>query len=220
MTLPEPNVREYAHRLAYKLACAQLANLDDIEQQCLRSGAQYLASEKAITIDYLNQSYRISLPDAEVSLMTGGEAIPIRDKILILHYFTRAKGTPLSYKMITYKELPEGINYYPTFFKRAIQPIVNHFGNQPEKLLDIARILGGLRADYGDVAVTIKAFSRVPVTPVLWKGDKEFAPEGNIMFDNTISDYLPTEDITVLCEALAWRLVRLLRTGGDSPGRR
>lgn len=219
LTLPEPGVREYAHGLAYKLAREQVSDIDDIEQQCRNSGAQYMPAEKAVIIDYLNQSYRISLPDAEVSLITG-EEVPIRDKIIILHYFTRAKGTPLSHKLITYKELPEGINYYPTFFKRAIQPIVSNFGSDPKRLLPTAEIMGGRKADYGDAAVTINVFSRVPITPVLWKGDKEFAPEGNIMFDSTISDYLPTEDITILCEITAWRLVRLFKTGGDTPGQR
>ena len=194
LTLPEQSVREYAHGLAYKLACEQLASISDIE---------------VIIIDHLNQSYRISFPDGEVTLTTGEEAVLMRDKILILHYFTRAKGTPLSNKMITYKELPDGINYFPVFAKRAIAPIINHFGDELHRLLDIAQILGGHKADYGDIAMTINAFKHVPVTIVLWRGDEEFPPEGNIMFDSTISDYLPTEDITILCEAIAWRLVRL-----------
>jgi len=212
-------VREYAHGLAYKLAREQLASIDDIEQQCRKSGTQYIASEKAIIIDHLNQSYRISFPDGEVSLTTEGE-VPKRDKILILHYFTQAKGTPLSNKTITYKELPDGINYFPVFAKRAIQPVLTFFGNEPELLLKTAEILGGSKVDYGDVAVTINAFSRVPVTFVLWQGDAEFAPEGSIMFDSTISDYLTNDDIHTLCENIAWRLVRLLKTGGDSPGRK
>ena len=220
MIVPEQNVREYAHGLAYKLACEQLAGINDIERQCRKSGAQYIPSQKSIILNHLNQTYQISFPDGEVSLTTGEEAVPMRDKILILHYFTRARGTPLSGRMITYKELLEGINYYPTFFKRAIQPIVNYFGSQPERVLEIAEKLGGHRVDFGDMAVTINAFSRVPITPVLWKGDEEFAAEGNIMFDSTISDYLPTEDITILSEIIAWRLVRLLKTGGDSPGRK
>ena len=212
-------MREYAHGLAYKLAREQLAGIDDIEQQCRRSGAQYLPSEKAVIIDYLNQSYRISLPDGRCFTPTGEEAVPIRDKILILHYFTRARGTPLSHKLITYKELPDGINYFPVFAKRAIKPIVNYFGSEPRRLVDIAGELGGRKADYGDTAVTMDAFSRVPVTIVLWQGDEEFAPEGSIMFDSTISDYLTNDDIHTLCENIAWRLVRLLKAGGDKPGK-
>jgi len=210
---------EYGHELAYRLAREQLAELDDIEQQCRKSGTQYqlIDSQKAIVIKYLNQSYLITLPNVKVASLSGEEEIPMRDRILILHYLITAKGTPPSDKMITYKELPEGVNYFPTFYKRAIKPLVTHFGNEPQKLLDCAIILGGYRANYGDVAATIDAFSRVPITLVLWKGDDELTPEGNIMFDNNISDYLSTEDINVLSETIAWKLVKLLKAGGDNP---
>jgi len=210
---------EYGYELALRLACEQLAEFDNIEQQCLKSGTRYIDSPKGVIIEYLNRSYLISLPEGVVSLMAGGEDVPIRDKILILHYFIQAKGTPLSSKMITYKELREGINYFPVFYKRAIKPLVNHFGSEPHRLIDIAETLGGHKADYGDAAVAIKAFSRVPITLVLWKGDEEFAPEGNIMFDSTISDYLTNDDIHALCETIAWRLVRLSKAGGDNPGK-
>jgi len=220
LIVPEQNVREYAHGLAYKLACEQLAGINDIESQCRKSGAEYIPSQKSIILNHLNQTYQIGFPDGDVSLTTGEEAVPMRDKILILHYFTRAKGTPLSGRMITYKELPDGINYFPVFHKRAIQPVINYFGTEPHRLVDTARMLGGRKADYGDTAVTINAFSHVPVTIVVWQGDEEFSPEGSILFDSTISDYLSNDDIHTLCENITWRLVRLLKTGGDNPGRK
>ncbi|MFC1916472.1 DUF3786 domain-containing protein [Chloroflexota bacterium] len=209
---------EYGYELAHRLAREQLLKIDDVAPQCSKSGAQYLESRKAITIEYLNQSYRITLPEVKISLTGEGETVPIRDQILILHYLTQAKGTPLSKQMITYKELPGGSVYFPTFCQRTIRPLVNCFGNAPHRLLEIAKIFGGHQADYGDVAVTINAFRRVPITLVLWQGDGEFAPEGNIMFDRTISDYLPTEDITVLCETIVRGLIKLLKAGG--PGSR
>ncbi len=220
LTVPEQNVREYAHELAYKLGCEQLAGITDIEEQCRKSGAQYKSSQKAIILAYLNRSYKIGFPGGEVSLVDSEEAVPIKDKILLLDYFTRARGTPLSGKTITYKELHDGINYYPTFSKRTIQPLVTFFGDKLEQLLKTAETLGGHKADFGDVAVTIDAFPRVPVTLVLWRGDKEFPPEGSILFDSTIADYLTNDDIHTLCENIIWRLVRLLKTGGDTPGKR
>jgi hypothetical protein len=215
------NKTEHGYEQAYKLACEQLANMDNIEQQCLKSGAQYqiIDSKRVITTEYLNQSYLISLPDTEISPVDSEEAIPLRDKILILHYILQAKGTPLTNKIISYKELPEGSNYFPTFSLRAIKPILDHFGKEPERLVDVAAKLGGYKVDYGDVAVTINAFPRVPITFVLWKEDEEFPPGGSILFDSTIPDYLSTEDINVLCEAIAWRLVKLKAAGGDNPGR-
>ena len=219
-TLPAQPVREYAHGLAYKIASEQLAGIKDFKEQCRKSGTRYVAAENSVNIEYLNSLYRIGIPSGEITAVNDTEAVPIRDKILILHYFLRAAGTPLSGNLITYKELQEGINYYPTFFKRAIEPIVSNFKDEPQKLTQTAAVLGGVKSSYGDTAVTINAFPFVPLTIVLWQGDKEFPPDGNIMFDSTITDYLPTEDITILCEVIAWKLVRLLKTGGDTPGHR
>ena len=56
--------------------------------------------------------------------------------------------------------------------------------------------------------MTINAFDQVPITLVLWKGDEEVAPNGNILFDANISDYLSTEDVTVLSETIVWKLVK------------
>lgn len=211
-TLPtEGSYRGY--ELAYKLAREQLTRIDDIKEQCRKSGAQYLEtdSQQVVIVEYLNRSYQVTFPNADISLIDNPEEVPIRDKVLILHYLTLAKGTPIANKMITFKELPEGSNYFPTFSKRTIKPLLDRFGNQPLRLVDAAARLGGHKADYGDVAVTIKAFSYVPITVVLWRGDEEFAPSGSIIFDATISDYLSTEDITVLCEIITWKLVKSLK---------
>jgi len=207
---PQQGNYEYGYTQAYQLAREQLAKIGDIQQQCLRSGARYqeVGSQQIITLKYLNRTYQVTLPDIDVSLADSAEEVPLRDKVLILHYLILAKGTPMANKLITFKELPEGINYFSPFSKRAIRPLVNRFGREPHLLIDAAAILGGYKADYGDAAVTINAFPYVPITLVLWRGDEEFPPSGSIMFDATVSDYLSGEDITVLCQTIAWTLVK------------
>jgi hypothetical protein len=202
-----PGSREQGLELPYKLAREQLPKISDIEEQCRKSGAQYLEPNK-LAIDYLNQQYRVTLPDVEISLGDSKTEIPLKEKILILHYFTLAQGTPATGVLITYKQLPGGVSYFPAFSQRAINPFVNNFGKNPELLIDVARKLGGYKANQGDVSVTIDAFKYVSIIFALWKGDEEFAPSGNILFDANISDYLSTEDVTVLCETIAWKLVK------------
>lgn len=211
--LPAERGYDRAYELAYQLAGEKLVSIVDIEELCRRSGAQYqlIDARQIITLQYLNQSYLITLPDIDVSLADSQEKVPLRDRLLILHYLILAKGTPPANRLITFRELPEGSVYFPTFTDRTTKPLLNYFGQCPERLLDIAGRLGGRKADYGDVAVTIDAFGCVPITIVLWRGDEELSPQGNIVFDATISDYLPTEDITVLCETITWRLIRYLR---------
>jgi len=213
------NSNEYGYRLAYKLASEKLAGIDDIKGQCPRSSARYqeTGSRKAIIVEYLNRQYKVTLPDVGISVVGSEEEVPVRDRILILHYLTQARGTPVSNRIITYKELPEGSNYLPTFVRRTIKPLLDHFAENPRQLIAAAEELGGFSADYGDAAVTINAFIRVPITLVLWRGDEELPPEGNIIFDASISDYLSTEDINVLCETIAWRLVKSLGAGGEKP---
>jgi hypothetical protein len=193
--------------LSYKFACAQLARISDIREQCRKSGARYVGPNE-IVLDYLNQPYHIMLPECEVLLEDSGTVAPLRDKILMLHYFTGAKGTPTTGKSIAYKQLPGGISYFPAFSQRAIGPLVKNFGKSPELLRKAAAKLGGCDSAYGDLSVTINAFDRVPVTFVLWRGDEELAPNGNILFDANISDYLSTEDVTVLSETIIWKLVK------------
>jgi len=203
---------------AYKLAREQLAEIEDTEQLCLKSGARYLVtgSQQEIAIEYLNRLYRITIPNIEVLLTDSQGKVPIKDKVLILHYLLSAKGTPIANKLISFKELPGGSNYFRTFSKRAIEPLVEHFGEQPHVLIDTAGKLGGHKVAFGDVAVTVNAFSRVPVTIVLWQGDEEFPAQGDILFDAAISNYLSTYDVTVLCESITWKLVKVSREGRAS----
>jgi hypothetical protein len=214
LSLPKQKNYEYAYKFAYKLALEQLGKID-IKEQCRKSGSRYqiINSQPVISIEYLNQAYQVILPDIRVSLVDGEVEVPIKDKILLLHYLTRAKGTPIANKPIAFKELPEGAVYFPTFSKRSIEPITKYFSGEPQRLLEAAERLGGRKVDYGDVAVAISAFSHVPITIVLWRGDAEFPPRGNILFDATITDYLSTEDIIVLCENITWKLVKFLREG-------
>jgi hypothetical protein len=202
-----PGSREQGFGISYNLAREQLSRISDIQEQCRKSGARHVEPGE-IVINYLNQPYHITLPDVEISLEGSDVEVPLKDKILILHYFTLAEGTAATGKLIAYKQLPGGVSYFPAFSQRAIAPLVKHFGKSPELLRKAAAKLGGRKADYGDVSVIINAFDHVPITLVLWRGDEELAPNGNILFDANISDYLSTEDVTVLTETIIWKLVK------------
>jgi hypothetical protein len=204
---------ESGYNLAFKLAVEKLKVVRDINALCKNSESACGMSGGARTIQlcYLNRKYQVVFPDIDIFLSDRREPVALSDKILILHYLNRAKGTPLSNKFIAYKELQEGSAYFPSFFIRSIKPLVENFGENPELLLTAAEELGGYRAKLGDASVTIPAFSRVPVTLIVWGGDEEFQPNANILFDSTILDYLSPEDVNVLCQTLVWRLVKLLK---------
>jgi hypothetical protein len=217
LSLPDQKNYEIAYGLAFKLVSEKLANLENLEEQCRKSDSLCQTEtrisqagtplppnmSKVITLKFLNRVYRISLLDMTISLAESSETIELRDQILILHYLTGAKGTPLSGELIAYQELREG----------APKPLIDYCGANPERLPEISSLIGGCQTNLGDIAVTIPAFSRVPVTVVIWRGDDEFPPNANILFDKTILDYLPAEDINVLCQSIVWRLVKAFQSG-------
>jgi hypothetical protein len=222
---------EQTLQLAYSLAREKLSGMD-IKQQCFRSGAQYVHPGK-VTIEYLNQSYVMALPGMEISLKDSpghcegqdpaaalgrqegcGDA-HLRDRILMLHYLITAKGTPPTGKLIGFKQVPGGFCEHASLSREVLTPLLDRFGSEPERLVEAADNLGGSKAGYGDVAVSIKAFPKVSVVIVLWHGDDEFAPNANILFDSTVTDYLSTEDMAVLCERIMEKLVHSGRKEGS-----
>ena len=128
------------------------------------------------------------------------------------HYFVQAKGTPLERKQITYRDLPGGLVYYPTFEKRTIQPLVDCFGDIPRRIIKAGEIVGASDAGMGDASLQVNALPRVPIYIILWASDTELPPGGNLLFDASITDYLDPEDVTVVCETITWRLVNYART--------
>jgi hypothetical protein len=204
------NTSQEGFEFAYELACKKLASMDP-EEICRKSGAQYVDQDRII-INYLNRLYFVTISSGDISLKDEEEKIPIKDKILILHYLTKATGAPFTNKLITYGQIEGGKFYCPVFIKRNLEPILNYFGDKPELLLDIAQSLGGNRASYGDVSVSINVFPMARIFIIIWRGDDEVPNGGNILFDGNIPGYLASEDVCVLTEILTWKLIHLAKT--------
>lgn len=206
--LPSPGGYERAYAESYDLAFSKLRQAD-LADVCLKSSAVPVDAD-GIRLRFLNRDYRIDRLAGTVTLGSETEPVPIGERLLILHYLVTAGGTPPGTGQISFKEVPEGVVYYPTFYKRAIRPLLSKYGASPAGLIPAAAMFGGVDAHQGDAAVAIQAFPKVAITWVLWRGDDEFPAEGTILVDRNIQDYLPTEDIVVLCQTIAIKLCRVV----------
>jgi hypothetical protein len=204
--LPSPGGYERAYAESYDLAFRRLRQAD-LADVCRKSGAIPVDAD-SIRVRFLNRDYRIDRLPGTVTRESETEPVAVAERLLILHYLITAGGTPPGNGQISFKEVPEGVVYYPTFYKRAIQPLLIRYGASPARLIPTAAMFGGVDAHQGDAAVTVQAFPKVAITWVLWRGDDEFPAEGTILLDRNIQDYLPTEDIVVLCQTIAIKLSR------------
>ena len=195
---------EEAHRTAFRIVRDRLKDVD-IGERCERSGAVYRPQEGIVEIAFIGRTCRIGWAGMEGAFVEG-EELSLRERILLLHYLDRASGVPASGLEITFAQLPGVEVYLPVFRARTIDRVVRSFGRRPELLVEAARTLGGHEVEYGDVGMVIPALPRVSITFVLWLGDDEFEPAGNILFDSRIGEYLPTEDVIVASEMIVSRL--------------
>ena len=200
------------YETAHRLAVSRLAALE-FRLQCQRTGAELVGGASALQarLKFLDRTLLVSHPSGKI-LTESGEDVALWEKILTLHYLIHAQGTSPSGELITYNDIPDGRLYYPNFVKRTSDLLLQLYAQEPEALIRAALRLGGIeRPGLGDWAVVIPALPRVAYVFIIWKGDEEFPPQINVVFDRNITDYLPAEDITVLANMIAVKLVKLGR---------
>ncbi len=168
----------------------------------------------SFSLNFLNIETIISWPDLEFSYINSHEELPIQKQILLLHYLSGAwssSGAARTGEWIAFQDVPDGKFYLDAFRKRAKDPLLKALGPHPGLLIEIAReAYDADPFDYGDFAVLVKALPRIPVALILWKGDEEFPPEGNVLFDRSISDIFSAEDIAWLAGMVVYPLIGMV----------
>jgi len=159
-----------------------------------------LTKENSFSVKFLTDEYSVDIANREILSLSCNVKAKDYYSILILHYLVKKlkKFLPLTGEWISFQELEGGQGYYPAFKKRAIEPILRKYGTHPESLLELIERFSAKSIQIGDAGIVLEAFENVPVLITLWKGDEEFGPESNILFDRNITQIFCTEDIAVL----------------------
>jgi hypothetical protein len=164
-----------------------------------------------IRLPFLNRVLSLSWPDLAFSSDTDKE-LPIKQKILILHYLNGSKVENPTGEWIAYQDIPSAKFYLDAFSRRVKYPLVSTFGEAPARLAAAAEErYGATTSSHGDVSVIVQALPKVPVMMVIWKGDEEFPPDGTILFDSSIKDILSAEDIAELSSVIVYPLLAVAK---------
>jgi len=126
---------------------------------------------------------------------------------VLLSHYAQAKPSPRTGRLIKFKDLPGGNAYEGAFVRRAIDPVANAYGDSPETLIEAAEVLGGKQLELGDAAAEVPALEGLSIVYIVWGAD-EFPASATVLFDESASSYLPTEDLAVLGEITTYRLIQ------------
>jgi hypothetical protein len=194
---------------AFNMACNEL---------CLRNPAdvirnaevQHDASSGTFTLSYIGVPHVVDCMARAVSRLTpeGPVSVGTTVGILILHYLLHAVKRPVSGRLISFREVLGVSVYFPTFHKRAILPLQGTFEEYPDALVKAGLALGGETSAFGDASVTLRILPLVPITYVVWRGDDEIPASATILFDETVTSYLPGEDIVLAASFGTYALMK------------
>jgi len=197
------------YQLARQLAIENLRR-SDLADRAFRSGGHYQGGRETgerIGLKYLGRDLIFSFPAGTITA-SPGDPVSLREEIFILHYLENASGIPLTGNWISFSEIPGGAFYYPVFAQRCQAALVRTFGNNSESLRSWITTGQAENLGLGDVGLRLGVLPRVPLGLLIWRGDEEFSAEGKVLFDSSVSQYLPLEDIVVLAETVVWKLAK------------
>ena len=131
----------------------------------------------------------------------------------MFRHYTMGNPVPLVGRLVKFKDLPGGYAYEVAFINRAVKPLEQVFGTDPELFFQAAELLGGKRLNLGsDVSVEILTLKGIPLTFILYVSD-EFGAAANILYDESAASFLHTEDLAVLGELTTLRLIEAKQKG-------
>jgi hypothetical protein len=118
------------------------------------------------------------------------ERIGYFSKVSILWYLAGARDIPLSGSLVKPENLKGGLIFFRGTHVLPLDRLASRYQDDKERFLSRAGELGGDRLDYGDASVRLFPFTRVPVVIILRRGDDEFPPAADLLFDNTCELHL------------------------------
>lgn len=203
-----------------------MARVDDY-QQARDLAAEFLADEplaaiarrsgfecldtNTLRVPFLHRVYRVEHPAFNFTDENDASAeIPLQEQVLILHYLQQCQPR-LTGHWIAYREIQGAGFYFGAFVKRAVEPFKKVFGANAESFERAAVKLQAKPVETGNQGYEFKVLPYAPLQIILWEGDDEFPAEANILFDDTVGDYLSPEDAAWLASLTVYRLMALSR---------
>lgn len=181
---------------------------------CDRTEAVYRYDKKGYLLPFLNQRYMV-IPEERRIMRTGhdetaeSEALSTDFYLVSLFYLTEAKKVEPTRRWLSEKDLKGGEMFFRGPHALPLTELTEKFGQDLEGFLKVGKRFGGVEMLYGDRAFGLDVFPRIPLVYLLWKGDREFSPRVQVLFDETIQDHFPLDVIWCTVSEVNRRLVGL-----------
>lgn len=136
------------------------------------------------------------------------EELPLPFQAVLTYYFHTSDGAPLTGQWISFADLPDGRMYNSAFQGYSGNEIVKAFGLNVTAFAAACEKGGGAVTPLGDASYIFYALPRLPMLVNYWCGDEDFPSSCKILFDSSVSHYLPTDVCAILGSMLTRKIVK------------
>ena len=176
-----------------------------------RTGSNYQAlgpDQGEFRLMLVDSQLSITYPEFKV-LDAQNNELPSFHHAMVMYYFDSSKAVPVTGTWVSFADLPDGRVYNSAFQNNTGNLLVKTFGLDIEKLRKAFENLEGVSlSGFGDVAYVIQALPRIPILVNYWQGDEDFPSTCKLLFDESVSHYLPTEACAILGNMVARKVVK------------
>ncbi len=175
-----------------------LLDRSDPWEVCERAAVFYRSEEDSyfvpmfgqlVTVDLARRELRGDSPQAQFLLTKTAYF----SRLSILRYLLDAQNIKPTGRLLKPEELKSGQIYLKGSHLLPLDAIAGRFGNDPDGLLRQGARYGAEPRNYGDAAIELLPFARVPITVILWREDEEFPARSSLLFDETCELHLPPD---------------------------
>lgn len=168
---------------------------DDV---CTRTGALYNDRSKIYSLSAFGTLFSID-PQEKIILSLGpqGEIFLTRLRyffvLSLLWYMVKATDVKPNGKLVK----PSGMTGGDIFFRGShllpLESIAKKYARDRRGFRERGLSHGGRVVEYGDAAIELCPFPKVPVTVILWLADEEWEARAELLFDSTALNHLPID---------------------------
>ena len=172
----------------------------DPENVCSNAKVTYDSSLKKYTLNSFGQDIIVSMADKVIDSDSQESDLLLNklgdySRLSILWYLVNAKSIAFTHKLVRPEDLKGGNIYSKGTHVLPLDRISDKNGSDTEGFLKRGMEIGGEILNYGDASLRLFPLPRVPVTIIVWKGDEEFSPRSDLLFDSTCEHHLPVDII-------------------------
>jgi len=165
---------------------------------CRRAGARFDEGSGTYVLNVFSASVAVHPGHREIrgtgnlcDLLLG--KFPHYSRPSILWYLVQAQDIPPSGSLINPRELGGGLIFIQGSHMLPLDKLALRYNGDTGRFLEKGATLGGEHREFGDAAIMLYPFPRIPVLLVLWQKDEEFPAGAQLLLDATCSRQLTTD---------------------------